>query len=364
MMKNQSGKKLNILITAPSLDERENVSGISTFVRQIVKYDECEFIHFTAGRRDGQKINIFWFLRQIFLPVIFLRILLGKKIDVVHINTAFSVRSILRDFVLTLTAKFTGLPVILHLHGGRFLTQEIGSFFLKKITEEMLFSADKVLVLSRKEKENLLENYPQLNIEVFPNLIDLAEIPDFEKASNVVQIMIFFGRIDENKGLKEIIKTCRILRNDGFEFRFKVYGTGRQKDFFIGEMKEVLGEKFSYEGIVSGKEKWKVLAEADIFLLPSYFEGMPLSMLEALAAKCVVIASNVGSIGTVIKDGVNGFLVQPHETEQIVEKIKPLLLNKTDRKKIQNNARKTILERFSVKEHSANLKEIYETVRI
>lgn len=363
-MKNQSGKKLKILITAPSLDEKENVSGISTFVRQITKYDECEFIHFTAGRRDGQKVNVFWILKQVFLPIGFLYRILKEKIDVVHINTAFSVLSILRDFVLTLIAKFVGLPVILHLHGGRFLTQEMESYFLKKCAEEMLYTANLILVLSQKEKQKLLENYPKLNVEIFPNLINLTEIPNFEKHSNALQTIIFFGRIDENKGLNEIIETCRILKKDGFEFQFKVYGTGEQKDFFIGQMKEVLGEKFFYEGIVSGKEKWKVLAEADIFLLPSYFEGLPLSMLEALAAKCVVIASNVGSIGTVIEDGVNGFLVEPHETKQIIEEIKLLLLNKTDHKILQNNARKTIEERFSAEEHLAHLKEIYETVRM
>ncbi|MGI8668332.1 MAG: glycosyltransferase, partial [Aridibacter sp.] len=98
--------------------------------------------------------------------------------------------------------------------------------------------------------------------------------------------------------------------------------------------------------------------------LPSYFEGLPVSMLEALAAKCVVIATNVGSIGTVIEDGMNGFLVEPHDVEQIVGKIKPLLLNKTDRKSLQNNARKTIEERFSINEHLSKLKEIYETVRM
>lgn len=356
-----SGNVMKILITAPSLEMSENVSGISSVVSQIIEHSRNEFYHFTAGRRDGEKIGFGWILRQIFIaPSIFWKIN-REKPEIVHINTALTTLSILRDAILTRTTKFANSKVLLHLHGGRFFTQDFSSGFLKRLCEKMLRRADAVLVLSESERNFIETNWKNLNVKILENAVS---IENFEKKKNKTneKTIIFLGRLHEDKGLREIIETCRVLKNEEFNFRFRCFGKGEAKDFFVAEMSKILGEKFYYGGVISGAEKRKELAESDVFLLPSRYEGLPVALLEAMAAGCVPIVSNVGSIGSVIEDNISGFLVEPQNIPQLAEKLKAILSDKINLGIIQENARKTVEERFNLKIYIEKLEQIYEEI--
>ena len=350
---------MKILITAPSLEETENVSGISTLAREIMRHGKSEFSHFTAGRKDSEQAGIGWIFKQFILPARFFRQIRREKPDLVHINTAFVPLSIMRDAALTFAAKIAGVPVLLHPNGGRFLIEDFNNRFLESIAAKMLRTANKVLVLSEFERENLTRRWKNLDIGILPNAVAVDKVPPIEKKSGERKIL-FFGRIHESKGLNEIVEACRILKRENFQFRFDCFGTGPQKDFFIAEMKKVLGERFYYGGIISGKEKWKTLAESDIFLLPSrYGEGLPLAMLEAMAARCVPVVADVASVRTVIEDGVNGFMVEPYNAIQTAEKLKLLLSGKADWQSLRENARRTVEEKFSIDDYVKKLESFY-----
>lgn len=351
------------MITAPSLVETENVSGISTLVRQIIAYCDVEFAHFVAGRKDGEKAGAVWILKQLLLPFRLLRIVASEKVDIVHINTAFVPLSICRDAVLTFTARLLGRPVLLHPNGGRFLFEKIENKTLEWLTTKMLRSASIILVLSEIERQSLIARWPDLEIGILPNAIEIDKARDSERPGDKKTI-IFLGRIHESKGLHEIIKACGALKSEGIDFKFRCFGAGPMKDFFTKEMKALLGDSFSYEGVVSGQDKWKALSESDIFVLPSrYGEGLPLAMLEAMASKCVVVVGDVASAQTVIEDGVNGFIVEPSNVVQLIEKLKFLLSNEADWESLTNNARKTIEDRFSIMDYVEELKMIYDKIK-
>jgi glycosyltransferase involved in cell wall biosynthesis len=353
---------MKVLITAPSLDERENVSGIATLVREIIHHGKSEFSHFIAGRKDAEKAGISWVFRQFILPAQFFRQIRREKPDLVHINTAFVPLSIMRDAALTFASKIAGAPVLLHPNGGRFLIEDFDNRLLESVAAKMLQASSKVLVLSEFEKENLTRRWKNLDIGILPNAIAIDKVPPVEKQSGEKTIL-FFGRIHESKGLHEIIKACEILKRENFGFRFNCFGTGPQKDFFIAEMKKVLGEKFFYGGIVSGKEKWKILAESDIFLLPSrYGEGLPLAMLEAMAARCVAVVADVASVRAVIEDGVNGFMVEPYNAAQTTEKLKLLLSDTADWQSLREKARRTVEEKFSIDDYVVKLENLYKEI--
>lgn len=128
-------------------------------------------------------------------------------------------------------------------------------------------------------------------------------------------------------------------------------------------MSRILGDKFFYGGVVSGAEKWRELERSDIFLLPSrYGEGLPLAILEAMAAKCVVVAADVASVRAVITDGENGLMVEPYNAAQVVEKLKFLLSDRADWKRLQRNARATVEEKYTIGEYAKKLENLYAEI--
>jgi glycosyltransferase involved in cell wall biosynthesis len=346
---------MKILITAPSLDENENVSGISAIVRQIVKRGGHEFFHFQAGRKDGERSGPLWFLKQIMLVPGFNNFIKRTKPDVVHINTSLVKRAIARDVLLAGAARKLKKPVVLHVHGGPFAAGEFEWWHLGK---NMLNQATKVIVLSEREKQAILERIPELDIEVLPNAVPVDEIPETPRKRQAKNI-VYFGRLDENKGLDLIVEACAALKEKGVEFSFNCYGTGPQGREFIDRMLEVLGDDFYYGGVVTGQDKWRVLAENDVFLLPSKYEGLPMALLEAMAAGCVPVVSDVGSIGTVVEDGVNGVFV--NETD-VAERLIELLSGNVDLGAMSIAARATIRERFDIRDYIERLNGIYSEI--
>ena len=354
---------MKVLITAPSLNENENVSGISSVVRQIIERGNCEYRHFESGRRDGESANFAWLFKQITSVADFRQRTKKGQIDIVHLNTTFTPLAILRDSIYAFAAKISGVPIVMHVHGGRYLTEEFNSKLLKKIAEKMLRAARVAIVLSELEKQILERRWQNLNVKVLENAVSIDELSTIEREPNDEKIIVFLGRLHESKGLHEIIEACRILNNEGFNFRFRCFGAGAEKDFFVSEMTKILGEKFDFGGIVSGVEKQRALTEADIFLLPSrYGEGLPIAMLEAMAAGCVVVVSEMASIGAVIRNGENGFLVEPRNTKELTEKLRLLLSGKIDWENLRRNARKTVAEKFNLKDYIKKLEDIYSEI--
>jgi glycosyltransferase involved in cell wall biosynthesis len=348
---------MKVLITAPSLDENENVSGISTMIASIIENTGAEFVHFTAGRKDAGKFDVHWIADQVKLPFAFRRAIAQAKPEIVHINTAFEPRAIIRDLVL---AKSAGKrPVVLHIHGGRFVMDAFPNAVLASLAEKLLRSVQRVVVLSEAEAEELLARTPGLNISILPNAVATKDFPATDRHWGTKKI-VYLGRLDEAKGLSEMVETSRQLAAQGFKFTFSCFGTGRDEERFIRGMTEVLGENFHHGGIVSGAEKVNALNSADIFLMPSRFEGLSIALLEAMAAGCVPVVSDRGSIPSVVEDGRNGFLIDPGDITQIVGRLKFLLSEgETGWEGYRRNARETIRSRFDMSDYTEKLTNIY-----
>ncbi len=357
---------MRILITAPSLDETVNVSGISTVVRQIIENGTHRYEHFTAGRTDGEPANASWIAKQIRLPFHFYRRLKNGKFAVAHINTALNPLSIARDYAFVKAAKFARTPILLHVHGGKFLAREFENKTLARLAEKMLDAANAILVLSELEKEIVEKRWQKLKskakVKVLENAVAIDETNEI-KRSGEKKTIIFLGRFHESKGLHEIVEACRRLKNENLQFRFKAFGAGDLQNFFVGEMTKILGDDFYFGGVIAGKEKQKELAASDVFLLPSrYGEGLPMAMLEAMAAKCVVVASKMASIGAVVENNVNGLTVEPQNVAQIIEKLKLILSGEIDAKMIGENARRTIAEKYNLPGYIVKLEKIYAEI--
>lgn len=350
---------MKVLITAPSLDENRNVSGISAVVRQIIKYGTSEAVHFEAGRAGESRSGLMWVLKQLVLPLRFLQRIRSFSPDVVHINTAMTALAVCRDAALVRCARFAGRPVVLSIHGGKYLVEPFSSRLLEWIAGRMLRGSRIVVVLSEIEENLLLRRWPQLDIVVLPNAVPIdAAIK--RSGTNEPPVIIFLGRMHESKGLTEILEASAILKTKEVAFRFRAFGNGPMRDSFVAAMNRILGDLFEYGGVVSGEEKWQQLAAADIFLLPSrYGEGLPMAMLEAMAAGCVVVVSDNASVTSVIKNEGNGYLVEPGNSEQLADTLTRLLKDRGGWKPMQEGAVATIVDKFAIERYIKKLDSIY-----
>jgi glycosyltransferase involved in cell wall biosynthesis len=105
------------------------------------------------------------------------------------------------------------------------------------------------------------------------------------------------------------------------------------------------------------------LAGADILVLPSrYGEGLPMSVLEAMAAGCVVVAGDVASVSSTIENGVNGFTVRPGDAEDLTETLSGILGDAAKWPAVGERATATVRERFDIAGYIARLEEIYREV--
>jgi glycosyltransferase involved in cell wall biosynthesis len=334
---------MNILISSPSLNENENVSGISSLVKCIISSkSEHVFYHLRLGKTDNQKkTNITWFVNQIMLiPTVFFK-LLSNKIDLVHLNTGLEKASVIRDYIVFFIAKKVfGKKILFHIHGGYFLMQpppKSSAFF--KMINSIAKNADIVIVLSELEKKTVDATY-HVSSNVLVNAINVpSDIKEDYKAFDKPFKLIFLGRIVKSKGILVIIDSLKKLGEYCNDFHLDIYGAGPETNLFLSGLSAIPGLSYAYHGIIAGDNKWKALKKAHVFLLPSiHSEGLPVAMLEAMGAGCIAVVSDDASISTVVTDGENGYIVKRGDSEGLFERLKFIFNNPAQLTNISNTA--------------------------
>ena len=353
--------KTHVLILSPSLKIEDNVSGISSITKTLIDLnDEVQYTSFIVGKKDSQKRNLIWFLQLIILPFRFIYTLLKNHIDKIHFNIGFEPLSLYRDFLLFIIAKIFKTPIILHIHGGRFVLKRAKSLMIYHIIKYMINSSDKIITLSTAEEKALKNNYSfsGKDIMILPNSVYFSKPIELNsKNFNNTITILFLGRIDLNKGLDTIINVSKLLEFHNIDFRFIVCGDGPQKNDFLKKCFSLIGEKLNYKGIVYGEIKYDILNQSHIFLLPSRFEGLPMSLLETMFSYIVPIVSPVGAIPEIITSNYNGFLTSNISKIEIT--IKELNNNRDLLKKIATNAANSIRNNYSIQQYIKKLNNIY-----
>ena len=355
MLKN--GKPVVLIIT-PSLNPLDNISGISSASRLLAQeIQEYQYLPLIVGKKDTKARGL---SRLPDLAATFIRLCRIKHVDLVHFNLGLEPRSLIRDIFLYRMLLLRRIPVVLHIHGGRYMNRQAGifgyliSFFLQK--------ANAVIVLSNKEKSFLLTNYPETNarkIEVIPNAVAMPEISMDEKDFQSDLSILFLGRMDRAKGLGKIAGALKGLEEKGIPFTFRLCGTGPDKDWFIHQLAPGLRGCVQDMGLVSGKRKQEALQASHIYLLPSDFEGLPFSLLESMANYVVPVVSPVGSIPLAVNEK-NGRLVS--SADEIVKAVCELNADRDLLRSLAEMARKTVEAEYSVSQFRDRIKAVYHAL--
>jgi glycosyltransferase involved in cell wall biosynthesis len=265
---------------------------------------------------------------------------------------------IVRDSLLVVIAACFRKKVILHFHGGNYNINKKIPFFLKIFLKVSILLSQKIITQGKKEQEFFIEhfNMDPGNIIFIPNSVKIPTSSLFKSKS--LPRILYLGRIDKNKGLKEITLALEQLKNK-IDFQFIIAGDGPDKDDFISDCQRRIPDNYHYMGIISGKKKEMVLDETNIFLMPSYYEGLPYSLLEAMAYKLVPIVTPVGSIPEIVEDNKNGFLVPVYNYEAIMNSIIELDENPKKFEELSQKAYETIKSDYSLSSYLNKVNAVY-----
>lgn len=354
---------MKVIINSPSLDPKVNVSGISSITQFIISNNkEVDYIHFEVGRKDAESHGALSRIKRILRNKKEWELLLKQNQDaVVHYNIPLMKAAIVRDYMLIRIVHKLGMPIVLHIHGGNYIKERNRPWYLRKLLKHIFAWGKYVIVLGDEEKSILKEDFGLSNVVSLPNCIDLTEAKSFNRSINGKDTLdiLYIGRIESNKGIGYTFEACKALKEEGVKFHLNFAGKEEIEGQYIPKFKEEFAENFTFHGIVSGEKKSEILKKCDIFLLPSFYEGLPMSLLETMSYGQVPVVTPVGSIPTVVTDNINGIFTNIKNTTDIVDAIKRLIADKELFTALSRKAKKAIIAKFDDRMYINKLNELY-----
>ena len=279
-----------------------------------------------------------------------------------HVHSA-SHASFWRKSIFMTIAMLAKCPVILHLHGGgfaRFYDVECGKV-RRRIIRFFLERATRVIVLSERWRAWITRIADSRRVVCIPNLVPAVEERPQSRRGNMV---LFLGRLERRKGIFDLLDAIAALRAHVPDIHLVCAGDGDLGS--VARYAERLGidNAVSFPGWVGPAEKQSLMNRAAVCVLPSYTEGLPMSLLEAMAAGLPVAATSVGGIPDVVADGINGFLFDPGDSAMLQRLLLRLLHDPELGKRMALAARETVRMRFATERVLAQLDELYTDLKL
>ena len=248
--------------------------------------------------------------------------------------------------LMIIIAKIFNKSVMIFPRAGSLITHYKKNFIFRKYIKFTFKKANKFLCQGKKFQSFAISelNYKKFNCPVIPNwnakkeYLEIGYKKNYELSRKKLNI-IFIGWMEKEKGIFEIIEAASILKKQNKNFNIIFGGDGNG----MSKMKSLVKDKglekmIKFLGWIDEKEKIKLLKKSDIFILPSWNEGLPNAMIESMCAGVACIVSQVGTIADYLNHDINGLLIKPKNPEMLASSILKLIENKELLKKISKNS--------------------------
>lgn len=296
----------------------------------------------------------------------FAKVLLIDRPDIVHIHSSFG-PSFYRKLPFIYMASWAKVPIINHIHGADFDEFYVNASERKKsLIKKVYNKCTKLIALSDGWKERLSQIVPESKIIVIENYSVLHEDALTERlARKSNHTVLFLGEIGRRKGCYDIPAVVANVVKDVPDVKFVLAGAGNTKDErtvkALVEEYDVV-EHVVFPGWVRGEKKDQFLRDADVFFLPSYNEGMPMSVLDAMGYGLPVVSTNVGGIPKIVHDCENGYCCEPGDIEGFSKALLHLLGNDSEMLAAAKNSMDIVEGKYSLRAHLRLLVNLYEEV--
>jgi len=255
-----------------------------------------------------------------------------SEIDLVILNPSVLNKAFFREGLLAKQLIAKKIPFMAFFHGWdldfeKRVTERYSKFFLNSYGH-----AEKIITLSPEAKSKIIDWGYKGEVIVETTVVDSSLIENFsleekslsKKSKNKIQIL-FLARMEKEKGIFELIDSFQLLSQKIPNIELILAGKGTAYDAvveYVGSSKSI-----TFVGHIEGEAKAEIFRQSDIYCLPSYSEGLPVSVLEAMAFGLPIITTSVGGLKYFFKEGEMGYFCIPQERESLKNALESLILN-------------------------------------
>ncbi|PWG64458.1 PssE/Cps14G family polysaccharide biosynthesis glycosyltransferase [Bifidobacterium callitrichidarum] len=294
--------------------------------------------------------------------------------DVVHIHMSYKGSFVRKQQVHGLCRKY-GVPDVLHMHGSEFAKWYGGCKpSQQEPVRRMLREASAVIVLGEQWHEHIRAIEPDANIVVISNAVHIpSDVTHWPVAGEPFRVL-FMGVLIERKGVADLLDAVALLRDSGRlgNMRVVIAGNGAQEDELkvkageLGLLGDVAGAAadagmpvVEFAGWTDGEKKRALFEQCQTLVLPSYNEGLPVAVLEAIAHGMPVVATNVGDMAAAVHDGENGYLIEPGDTHALADVLAKIATERNHYEDMSQASRALAEREFSDAEYFRTIGAVY-----
>ena len=342
-----------VVMVGTSIDTRGGISAVVASYRRAGLFSRWP-IDYVDSHRDGSRFaKLACALRGLAtLGWLALR----HPHALLHVHVA-SRASFWRKCAFMTLARMAGWPVVFHLHGGGFADfYENATPAGRRVIRFFLDRAACIVTVSERWSTWVRGVTANRRVTCVPNAVAMPRVEPVRREESLIA---FVGRCEASKGILDLIEALAEVRVAMPEARLECAGDG-DLDALAGHA-DAFGVARSVRalGWIDPGCRDRLLARAAVFAFPSHAEGLPMSLLEAMAAGCPVVAASCGGIPDLVVDGVEGFLVPPGDVDALACALHRLLVDRALAERLGNEARATIARRYTAEAALERLEQLY-----
>ena len=369
--------KKSIIIVTKHPDSKGGVVNYYNHFFNAFESEEFELEWFTLGSRPGDyekrlKRKFSYSLEFVKDILRFIKVLFkNKNIKVVQVSPSFFEVPILRDCIYLFIARLFRKKTVVFFRGWstKFENRMCTKPGLYKYILWYYTKSDALIILAEKFKSVLINyGFDPKKIEVTRTMFVKDDImPKTSSHDQKTLKFLFLARISYQKGVIDILDAIHLINKKGIKIDIEIYGhfaNEKVSNEVNKRMNEYeLEDQVLIRGFIAGKEKYKKLNEADVFLFPTYHdEGCPNSIIEALASGLYIVSTPIGAIDEIVHSGKNGLIISPKNPDELSEAMIWTIKNSSEVRKIGASNASYASINFEQDVIVAQIKNIYQSI--
>ncbi len=352
---------MRVCMIVPNRMVQGGIASVTNGYRDDKYFNEQIKVNYIESYVNGNKLKKMFKAFHAYVSFIFT--ILFFKPEIVHIHSSFG-PSFYRKKIFINIAHFHRIKIINHIHGADFDKFYVNADNKKKEKIKKTYNkCDVLIALSEEWKAKLSNIVDEKKIFVLQNYCVIKD--GINRESNKNYTVLFLGEIGERKGCFDIPAIISEVKEQIPTVKFIIAGKGTkdaESKFYNLLCKYDVKDCVSMPGWIRNEEKDYTLTYSDLFLLPSYNEGMPMSILDAMGYGLPIVSTDVGGIPQIVINDFNGYTCKPGDISNMSKQIIEILENNELYKNMSKNCYSFAKEKYSLENHVKKLISLYESV--